>query len=213
VQRNTQIDLIIEQLTGLLAEIRHNVITVHPHHQPRQDLLAQHTKSPGPMARGSLNQTHLATHPRHMSRLMTMVALRGQLSHLRPEASRIESVRSLQGEAVPRQHRGEAAGGPSSLPAGRPPQRRVTSDLLSDLIAGYEAGQTTYQLADKHGLNRNTVAAHLRSAGITIRMDGMMPDQIERAEEYYQKGWSLARVGREVGADAETVRKRLRTAV
>jgi hypothetical protein len=68
---------------------------------------------------------------------------------------------------------------------------------------------TTYQLARKHGLNRNTVAAHLRSAGVTIRMDGMTPDQIEFAANCYQAGWSLARIGLEVGADAETVRKRL----
>jgi lambda repressor-like predicted transcriptional regulator len=86
----------------------------------------------------------------------------------------------------------------------------VSADLLSDLIAGYESGETTYQLASTHGLNRNTVAAHLRSAGVSIRMDSMTPEQIELAMEYYRTGWSLARIGHEVGADAETVRKRLR---
>lgn len=38
----------------------------------------------------------------------------------------------------------------------------------------------------------------------------MTTEQIEQAADYYRAGWSLARVGREVGADAETVRKRLR---
>lgn len=32
----------------------------------------------------------------------------------------------------------------------------------------------------------------------------------EGAYQYYRAGWSLAKVGREVGANAETVRKRLR---
>jgi hypothetical protein len=41
-------------------------------------------------------------------------------------------------------------------------------------------------------------------------MDGMTPEQIHQAADLYNEGWSLARVGRAVGADAETVRKRLR---
>ena len=39
--------------------------------QPEQELLAQHTKSPGPMARSSSNETHVATQVRPMSRLIT----------------------------------------------------------------------------------------------------------------------------------------------
>lgn len=41
-------------------------------------------------------------------------------------------------------------------------------------------------------------------------MDGMTPEQIEQAVEYYGAGWSLAQIGREIGADAEAIRKRLR---
>lgn len=92
----------------------------------------------------------------------------------------------------------------------KPPQRRVSPEMLTELINGYQDGSTTYELARRHGLNRNTIAAHLRSAGVTIRMDGMTPDQVELAAECYRAGWSLAQVGRRIGADAETIRKRLR---
>jgi hypothetical protein len=137
----------------------------------------------------------------------TVVALGGQLSHLRPEVSRLERVRYRRGRTSRQSHEvGPESPTPLSV---RRPQQRVTASLLSDLIAGYEAGETTYQLARKYGINRNTVAAHLRSAGVTIRMDGMTPEQIEQAVEYYKTGWPLAQVGRELGADAETVRKRL----
>jgi hypothetical protein len=109
-----------------------------------------------------------------------------------------------------RQSERSCAGAESpTLMSARRPQQRVTASLLSDLVAGYEAGQTTYQLARKHGLNRNTIAAHLRSAGVTIRMESMTLQQIDQAVEYYRAGWSLAKIGRAVGADAETVRKRL----
>lgn len=131
------------------------------------------------------------------------------MSHLRPGVGRLQQARYRRG-LDESEYFGEGTDARSSSPpAGRPPQQRVTADLLRDLIAGYEAGETTYQLAREHGLNRNTVAAHLRSAGVTIRMDGRTPEQIAQAAEYYTAGWSLAQVGREVGADAETVRKRL----
>jgi transposase-like protein len=136
------------------------------------------------------------------------VALWAQLSHLRPEVSRLGRARYRR-QTNPPSGDELATSGAFGLPATRPPLQRVTADLLSYLITGYKAGQTTYQLARTHGLNRNTVAMHLRTAGVTIRMDGMTPEQIEQAVEYYRAGWSLAKIGREVGADAETVRKRL----
>lgn len=139
------------------------------------------------------------------------MALRAQLSHLRPALRR---VRPQQAGSRPAQalltvstHDREQADSPA---AERPPQRRVTPALLAELVDGYQAGRTTYKLGRQHALNRNTVAAHLRRAGVTIRMDGMTPAQIEQAAASYRAGRSLAQVGREVGADAETVRKRLR---
>jgi len=138
------------------------------------------------------------------------VALRAQLSHLDPAIERIRPYltsyrpsRAL--GAVPAIEHAQA-----DSTASVRPQRRVTPEILSELIKGYEAGDTTYELADRHGLNRTTVAAHLRSAHVSIRMDGLTGPQIERAADLYTAGWSLARVGRAVGADAETVRKRLR---
>jgi lambda repressor-like predicted transcriptional regulator len=89
-------------------------------------------------------------------------------------------------------------------------QIRPSTDLVARLVAEYEGGATTYDLATRHGLHRNTITAHLRRVGVTIRMDGMTPEQIQQAADLYAEGWSLARVGRAVGADAETVRKRLR---
>lgn len=86
-----------------------------------------------------------------------------------------------------RQQCRKAAGARSfQLGGGRPPQQRGTAERLSELAAGYGADQTTYQLAEKYGLNRNTVAAHLGSVGVTIRMDGMTPQQIEQAVECYR---------------------------
>lgn len=132
------------------------------------------------------------------------MALREQLSHLRPEVRRASPVVTM----PPPAH-----GRPCDpLPASKPPQRRITPELRKRLIDGYEAGQTTYELARRFGFNRNTIASHLRRAGVTIRMDGMTEDEIEQAISYYRNGWSLAQIGHVLGADAETVRKRLREA-
>jgi len=49
-------------------------------------------------------------------------------------------------------------------------QRRASPELIKQLVMEYHAGATTYQLAGQHGINRNTVAKHLRAAGVqTVR--------------------------------------------
>ena len=50
---------------------RHRRTAIHPQHRARQDLLAKHPKSPGPMAPRLTDETPVATHVRHMSRLIT----------------------------------------------------------------------------------------------------------------------------------------------
>lgn len=117
------------------------------------------------------------------------MALRAQLSHLSPALRRVRpqpaGSRPAQALLALSTHDREQADAPA---VERPPQRRITPELLAELVDGYRASRTTYELARQHGLNRNTVAAHLRRAGVTIRMDGMTADQIEFAANCYQAG-------------------------
>lgn len=92
-------------------------------------------------------------------------------------------------------------------------QRRLRVGEVDDLVAGYEAGTQIDDLADKFGIHRATVHAHLNRRGIDRRSSpGLAPDQIVQAAMHYTGGESLLTVARRFSVDAETIRTRLRDA-
>jgi hypothetical protein len=93
-----------------------------------------------------------------------MVVLRGSLSNPGRDLGRLLARRPTAGDVPPAQQ-----------PTPRPHrQRRASSELISQMVGEYRAGATTYHLAQQHGLNRNTVAKHLRRAGLRLRGDHVM---------------------------------------
>ena len=48
-------------------------------------------------------------------------------------------------------------------------QKRLNKDEITQLIAGYQAGSTTYELAAQFECHRNTVSRHLKRHGVVIR--------------------------------------------
>ncbi|WP_205857676.1 sigma factor-like helix-turn-helix DNA-binding protein [Phytoactinopolyspora endophytica] len=73
----------------------------------------------------------------------------------------------------------------------------------------YASGKSAYQLATQFGIHRLTVSEHLHRRGVRMRQQGISAEQIVLAGRLYDEGWSLARIGKEFGSSAETVRKRL----
>jgi DNA-binding CsgD family transcriptional regulator len=131
-----------------------------------------------------------------------MVVLRGTLSNPGRDLGRLLARRPTVGHVPPAQQ-----------PTPRPQrQLRASSELISQMVAEYRAGATTYQLADRHGLNRNTVAKHLRAAGLRLRVDGLTPDQAVEACRLYETGLSLAAVGERFGVTANPIAAALQQA-
>jgi DNA-directed RNA polymerase specialized sigma24 family protein len=102
-------------------------------------------------------------------------------------------------------------------PLHRAPKRRVPgtakqldADQIEELIVGYQAGATVYQLGDRFGIDRRTVSQHLHRHGVPMRRRGLSPGQIDEAVQLYEAGWSLARIGGKLGVDPTTVMNRLR---
>lgn len=87
---------------------------------------------------------------------------------------------------------------------------QLEQDQIQHLISTYQAGATVYEVAAQFGIARQTVSGILRHHGVPLRRQGLSPEQIDQAARLYHSGWSLARIGDRVGADAETVRQRLR---
>jgi DNA invertase Pin-like site-specific DNA recombinase len=94
----------------------------------------------------------------------------------------------------------------------RKPERakQLDADQVQELIAGYEAGATVYELGERFGISRQTVGKILRRHEVPMRGRGLSPEQVDEAVRLYEGGWSLARVGNHLAVDPTTVLNRLR---
>jgi DNA-directed RNA polymerase specialized sigma24 family protein len=88
--------------------------------------------------------------------------------------------------------------------------KQLKVDEIQDLIAGYQAGATVYQLGRRFGIDRETVSLVLRRHDVPMRRRGLSAEQIDEAVQLYREGWPLARIGRKFNVDPTTVMNRLR---
>jgi DNA invertase Pin-like site-specific DNA recombinase len=93
----------------------------------------------------------------------------------------------------------------------RPVQRqtRLRRAQVEDLVAGYRAGRTVYELAGSFGIDRRTVSAILKREGVRTRWRVMDEERTGRAVELYGSGLSLAEVARHVDTTSGTLRRAL----
>ena len=83
--------------------------------------------------------------------------------------------------------------------------RRLVPDEVAALVDGYQAGATVYELADRFGINRKTVARYLHRQGVKMRRQGLTAKQVAEAAQLYERGWSLAQIADRYGVWSRTV--------
>jgi len=88
-------------------------------------------------------------------------------------------------------------------------QRRLSAGEASQLIAQYQAGATTLELAKAHGIHRTTVLALLERNQVSRRGRVWTPDLTERALRLNAQGRSCATIAHQFEVNPETVRQRL----
>jgi DNA-directed RNA polymerase specialized sigma24 family protein len=105
-----------------------------------------------------------------------------------------------------------ASNPPRPARQGRTPgtAKQLDAEQVQELIAGYQAGATVYELGEQFGIERRTVSDILHRNEVPMRRRGLSPEQINEAVRLYETGWSLARIGQKMGVDPTTVRTRLR---
>ena len=109
-----------------------------------------------------------------------------------------------------REHsRGSGTRRPRSQPHLRSLQHRLTTAEVDLLVAGYLDGRTVYELAATHGVNRNTVAEHLKRREVELRRRTCTAEQTERARLQYRAGRSLASVAADFDVDPSTIYRAL----
>lgn len=104
---------------------------------------------------------------------------------------------------------------PSRPPLSRrdgPPRskRFLTTEDVTDMVHRYEAGETTQQVGNHHGISKTRVATILREQGSTIRRQGLTDEQATEAASLYAAGHSLAWLGVRYDASHTTVAAALR---
>lgn len=85
-------------------------------------------------------------------------------------------------------------------------QTFLTASEVDRLVADYVAGVGVGELADRYGIHRTTVAAHLRRRGGPRRLVGLDVNEQAEAVRLYRAGLSLRAISRQLGVDRKTVR-------
>jgi hypothetical protein len=100
---------------------------------------------------------------------------------------------------------------PEPVPApSRQRQVRLSPERAAQLVVEYESGVEMYVLAERYGIHRHSVRAHLDRAGVVVRPRGLSEIQTDEAVRLYVAGWPLVRLAERLGCDHETVRRALK---
>jgi hypothetical protein len=89
-------------------------------------------------------------------------------------------------------------------------QHRLPPEKIAQLVADYQAGIGTKELARTYQLSRYTVNQHLQRAGVPFRERGLTVEQMTEAERLYLKGWSLHRLAERYGRHDKTIWRNLK---
>jgi IS30 family transposase len=88
-------------------------------------------------------------------------------------------------------------------------QQRSTFASAKQVIAGYQAGATIYQLGNQFGIDRKTVSRILHRHNIPMRRTSLTPDQVDQAVHLHENGWSTTRIAEQLDSTQRTVQRRL----
>ena len=94
------------------------------------------------------------------------------------------------------------------------PPRRINRYLrpqvVEEMVALHQAGQTVAQIAARFGFHRTTVARHLKQAGETLRTNPADPAFQERVRQAYAELGTVKHTAQRLGVSKDTVRKVVR---
>lgn len=96
-------------------------------------------------------------------------------------------------------------------PKSSTPTRRhrvyLTTQQMDELVAAYQAGATTKELASEYRIHRHTVSIYLRRRGEPRRHQPMGSEEVVLAGKLYESGLSLAKISERLGPAPNTIRR------
>lgn len=97
---------------------------------------------------------------------------------------------------------------PATTSPTTPPRRihrYLRAQLLEEMVALHQAGQTVAQIAARFGFHRTTVARHLKQAGETLRTNPADPAFQERVRQAYAELGTVRHTAQQLGVSKDTV--------
>ena len=91
-------------------------------------------------------------------------------------------------------------------PRGRRPQRRLTQEQLTAVLAAFLGGAPVKDLARQFGVHHSTIQDHLNRPPRARRTPALDEAMLSQAIKLYASGLSFRTVGRQLGVHAATVR-------
>lgn len=102
---------------------------------------------------------------------------------------------------------------PATTSSTTPPRRinrYLRAQLLEEMVALHQAGQTVAQIATRFGFHRTTVARHLKQTGETLRTNPAAPAFQEQVRQVYAELGTVKHTAQRLGVSKDTVRKVVR---
>jgi len=88
--------------------------------------------------------------------------------------------------------------------------RYLRPQVVEEMVALHQAGQTVAQIAARSGFHRTTVARHLKQAGETLRTNPADPAFQERVRQVYAELGTVKHTAQRLGVSKDAVRKVVR---
>ena len=83
--------------------------------------------------------------------------------------------------------------------------RYLRPQVVEEMVALHQAGQTVAQIAARFGFHRTTVARHLKQAEETLRTDPADPAFQERVRQAYAELGTVRHTAQQLGVSKDTV--------
>ena len=102
---------------------------------------------------------------------------------------------------------------PATTSSTTPPRRinrYLRPQLVEEMVALHQVGQTVAQIATRFGFHRTTVARHLKQAGRTLRTNPADPAFQERVRQAYAEIGTVKHTAQRLGVSKDAVRKVVR---
>lgn len=87
--------------------------------------------------------------------------------------------------------------------------KSVSPGLIERLVAEYRAGASVYELQERHGVHRNTIAKHLRDQGLQLGRQPLSTAEVRQVRPFHAAGLSLNAIGKKMQRDPKTAKAAL----